>query len=73
MKIFSGTANQPLAGAICKSIGLELGKCTIVPFPDGETFVKINEATEADFRKATQRVWRTAARPSFVRLSVVAS
>jgi ribose-phosphate pyrophosphokinase len=43
VKIFSGTANQPLANAICKSIGLELGKCTIVPFPDGETFVKIEE------------------------------
>ena len=36
-----------------------------------QTFVRINEATEADFRKATQRVWRTAARPSLVRLSVV--
>ena len=43
MKIFSGTANQPLAQAICKSIGIELGKCTIKPFPDGETFVKIEE------------------------------
>jgi ribose-phosphate pyrophosphokinase len=43
VKIFSGTANQPLAQAICKSIGVELGKCTIKPFPDGETFVKIEE------------------------------
>jgi len=43
VKIFSGTANQPLANAICKSIGVELGKCTIKPFPDGETFVKIEE------------------------------
>ncbi|MEI6195972.1 MAG: ribose-phosphate pyrophosphokinase [Verrucomicrobiota bacterium] len=43
MKIFSGTANQPLANAICKSIGVQLGKCTIKPFPDGETFVKIEE------------------------------
>ena len=43
MKIFSGTANEPLARAICKSIGMELGKCTIKPFPDGETFVKIEE------------------------------
>jgi ribose-phosphate pyrophosphokinase len=43
VKIFSGTANQPLANAICKSISLELGKCTIFPFPDGETFVKIEE------------------------------
>ena len=43
MKIFSGTANQPLTQAICKSISMELGKCTIKPFPDGETFVKIEE------------------------------
>jgi ribose-phosphate pyrophosphokinase len=43
VKIFSGTANQPLAQAICKSIGMELGKCTIKPFPDGETFIKIDE------------------------------
>ena len=43
MKIFSGTANEPLARAICKSIGCELGKCSIKPFPDGETFVKIEE------------------------------
>jgi len=43
VKIFSGTANEPLASAICKSIGMEVGKCTIKPFPDGETFVKIEE------------------------------
>ena len=43
MKIFCGTSNEPLAKAICKSIGTELGKCTIKPFPDGETFVKIDE------------------------------
>ena len=43
VKIFSGTANEPLARAICKSIGSELGRCKITPFPDGETFVKIEE------------------------------
>src|SRR5208283_1388294 len=43
VKIFSGTANEPLARAICKSIGIELGKCNITPFPDGETFLKIEE------------------------------
>jgi ribose-phosphate pyrophosphokinase len=43
VKVFSGTANEPLARAICKSIGIELGKCSIQPFPDGETFVKIEE------------------------------
>jgi ribose-phosphate pyrophosphokinase len=43
VKIFSGTANLPLARAICKYIGCQLGQCTITPFPDGETFVKIEE------------------------------
>jgi ribose-phosphate pyrophosphokinase len=43
VKIFSGTANEPLARAICKSIDIELGKCSITAFPDGETFVKIEE------------------------------
>jgi ribose-phosphate pyrophosphokinase len=43
VKIFSGTANEPLARAICSSIGMELGQCTIKPFPDGETFVKVEE------------------------------
>ena len=43
MKIFSGTANEPLARAICKSIGMELGRINITPFPNGETFVKIEE------------------------------
>ena len=43
VKIFSGTSNPPLAKAICTSIGMEVGKCTIKPFPDGETFVKIEE------------------------------
>jgi len=43
VKIFSGTANPPLTTAICASIGMELGKCSVQPFPDGETFVKIEE------------------------------
>src|ERR1051326_7637103 len=43
VKIFSGTSNPPLAEAICAYIGTELGKSTIKPFPDGETFVKIEE------------------------------
>lgn len=43
MKIFSGTSNRPLAEAICAYIGIELGNSTIKPFPDGETFVKIEE------------------------------
>jgi ribose-phosphate pyrophosphokinase len=43
VKIFCGTANPPLARAICASIGIDLGKCSVLPFPDGETFVKIEE------------------------------
>ncbi len=43
VKIFSGTSNEPLARAICEYAGLELGKCTVSAFPDGETFVKIEE------------------------------
>ncbi len=43
MKVFSGTANEPLARAICEYIGIPLGKCSIRPFPDGETFVKVEE------------------------------
>jgi len=43
VKIFSGTSNQPLAQAICKYNGMELGKCVVTAFPDGETFVKIEE------------------------------
>jgi len=43
VKIFSGSSNPPLSAAICAYIGIELGKSTIKPFPDGETFVKIEE------------------------------
>ena len=43
MKIFTGTSNPPLANAIAASIGVELGKSLVTSFPDGETFVKIEE------------------------------
>jgi ribose-phosphate pyrophosphokinase len=43
VKIFSGSSNPPLAAAICSYIGIELGHSTIKPFPDGETFVKVEE------------------------------
>jgi putative CocE/NonD family hydrolase len=36
-----------------------------------QTFVNVNEAAERDFRKATQRVWRTKDQPSLVRVGVV--
>jgi ribose-phosphate pyrophosphokinase len=43
VKIFSGTSNRPLAERISTAIGIPLGKCTVSSFPDGETFVKIEE------------------------------
>lgn len=43
VKIFSGSSNLALSKSIAASIGLELGHCTISTFPDGETFVKIEE------------------------------
>ena len=43
MKIFSGSSNPLLAKNIAASIGVELGACTVKAFPNGETFVKIEE------------------------------
>lgn len=43
MKIFSGNSNIELATSICASIGVPLGKCTVSAFPNGETYVKIDE------------------------------
>src|SRR5450755_4313006 len=43
MKIFSGSANRELAQRICDCIGVPLGQATISSFPDGETYIKIDE------------------------------
>jgi ribose-phosphate pyrophosphokinase len=43
VKIFSGTSNLPLANKITDYIGIPLGQCKVSAFPDGETFVKIEE------------------------------
>jgi len=43
LKIFSGSSNRVLAEEICQSIGVPLGEATVTCFPDGESFVKINE------------------------------
>jgi ribose-phosphate pyrophosphokinase len=42
-KIFSGTANDALARAICEFLGLALGQARIDKFSDGETYVQIEE------------------------------
>ena len=43
IKIFSGTSNRPLAEAICKKVGTELGNAEVGAFSDGENFVSIYE------------------------------
>jgi len=43
MKIFSGTAHPELARAIAGELGMQLADVRVQAFPDGETFVKINE------------------------------
>src|SRR5437899_13099146 len=43
LKVFSGSANRDLAERICKYIGVPLGRAIISSFPDGETYVKIEE------------------------------
>ena len=43
IRIFSGNANLDLAGKICGSLGVPLGKANVTTFSDGETRVEINE------------------------------
>jgi ribose-phosphate pyrophosphokinase len=43
MKVFSGPAHRELAERICNYIGVPLGRATISSFPDGETYVRIEE------------------------------
>ena len=43
LQIFSGSANVDLAQKIASYLGIALGQATVTSFPDGETFVKINE------------------------------
>ena len=43
MRLLAGTAHPHLAKDIADYIGVPLGDATVSSFPDGETFVKINE------------------------------
>lgn len=43
MKIVTGTAHPQLAGEIASYLGVPVCDATVSSFPDGETFVKINE------------------------------
>ncbi len=43
IKIFSGNSNKPLAEAICKKLGTNLGNAEVGRFSDGESFASIYE------------------------------
>ncbi|MFH1825021.1 MAG: ribose-phosphate pyrophosphokinase [Candidatus Firestonebacteria bacterium] len=43
LKVFTGSANPDLAKKICNYLGIKLGDLEISKFPDGETWIKINE------------------------------
>ncbi len=43
IKIFTGTAHRTLAQSICDYLKVPLGDASVSSFPDGETYVKINE------------------------------
>ena len=42
-KIFCGNSNPQLAQEICDYLGVPLGSATVNSFPDGESFVRIEE------------------------------
>jgi ribose-phosphate pyrophosphokinase len=41
--VFTGNANRPLAEAVCKELGIRLGKAQVGRFSDGEVQVEIDE------------------------------
>jgi len=43
LRIFSGSANLPLARAVAETLNTPLGKCTTTPLPDSEIHVSIDQ------------------------------
>ncbi len=43
LKVFSGSSNPALAGAICKYLGIPLGGAAIDKFPDGEKIIRVED------------------------------
>ena len=43
IKIFSGNSNRPLAEAICREMGAQMGNAEVGAFSDGENYVSIYE------------------------------
>ncbi|GAB6063693.1 ribose-phosphate pyrophosphokinase [Deferrisoma palaeochoriense] len=44
VRVFTGNANRPLAEAICRRLGLPLGRAVVRRFSDGEVAVEIEES-----------------------------
>lgn len=44
MKIFSLKGNEPLAQEVADHVGIELGKCSVKRFSDGEIQINIEES-----------------------------
>src|SRR5271155_229919 len=42
-KIFSGTANEPLADEVCQFLGMQRGQAQVTRFADGEAYVQVQE------------------------------
>src|SRR3981081_1133258 len=42
-KIFSGTANEPLADEVCQFLGMQRGQAQLTRFADGEAYGQIQE------------------------------
>jgi ribose-phosphate pyrophosphokinase len=58
-KIFSGTANEPLADEVCHFLGLQRGQSQVTRFADGECYVQIQE----NVRGADVFVMQSTCRP----------
>ena len=43
LKVFAGSSNPTLAGAVCKYLGISLGRAKIDNFPDGEKVIKLDD------------------------------
>lgn len=48
LKIFSLNSNRPLAEKIAEKVGVELGKCSVNKFSDGEIQINIEESIRGD-------------------------
>jgi len=43
LKIFSGSSNPALAGAVCKYLGIPVGGANVDRFPDGEKVIRVED------------------------------